>query len=210
MNRRAVAGLMIARYQTFRVGEDRVFVLHHAVRRQAAVALRAIHRAACQQHAQAEPLRRCDLDVGAVFDAFGKHVVVVRGQRTAGQHQLGHGERRGKIDRLRRQPRPERIKRLQPRKQFAVERGRHRAGQGLIEMMMRVDQPGQHHMRAGIEALDRGRARFTPGPDQFDDAAVLHHDAALGPVRQNGERILDPKCGRGVVAHGEAQLRNDR
>jgi hypothetical protein len=99
-----------------------------------------------------------------------------------------------KIDRLRRQPRPERIERLQPRKQFAVEGGRHRAGQRLIEMVMRVDQPGQHHVRAGIEGLDRGRAQFAAGRDQFDDAAILHHDAALGAVRQNGQRVLDPKC----------------
>jgi hypothetical protein len=64
-----------------------------------------------------------------------------------------------------------------------VERGRHRAGQRLIKMMMRVDQSGQHHVRAGIEGLDRRRARFTSGRHQFDHAAVLHHDAAFGAVR---------------------------
>ena len=56
LNHGAVAGLMIARHHAFRVGEDRVFVLHDAVRRQSAVTLGKIHRAAGQQHAQTEPL----------------------------------------------------------------------------------------------------------------------------------------------------------
>ena len=44
-------------------------------------------------------------------------------------------------------------------------------------------------------ALVRDRiARFAAGRDQSDDAAILHHDAALGAVRQNGQRVLDPKC----------------
>ena len=54
------------------IGQDRVLVLHHAVRRQAAVALRAVHRAARQQHADAEPLRGGHLDIDGILQPGGK------------------------------------------------------------------------------------------------------------------------------------------
>ena len=57
---------------------------------------------------------------------------------------------------LGRQPRPYRIKCLQPRKQFAIERCRQRARQRLVEMVMGVDQPGQH------DVVARLRRRRTP------------------------------------------------
>jgi hypothetical protein len=50
------------------------------------------------------------------LEAFGKNVVMIRCRGAAGQHQLGHRQRHRQIERLRRQPRPERIKRLQPGK----------------------------------------------------------------------------------------------
>ena len=46
--------VVVARDQAFAVGEDRVLVLHHAVRWQPAVALRAVHRAAGHHHPHAE------------------------------------------------------------------------------------------------------------------------------------------------------------
>ncbi len=125
-------------------------------------------------------LRRRDLDVDGVFEAGGKHVMMVGRRGAAGQHQFGHRHRHAEIERLRRQPRPDRIKRLQPGKQFAVERRGNRARQRLIEMMMGVDQARQHHMLAGVEGLHVGRRRRRARRHQFDDAAVLHHDAALG------------------------------
>ena len=90
----------------------------------------------------------------------------------AGQHQLGHRQRHAEIERFRRQPRPDRIKRLQPGKQFAVERRRNGAGQRLIEMMMGVDQSRQHHVFAGVEVFTSGVAGLRPAAHQFDDAAV--------------------------------------
>src|SRR5450756_1821702 len=117
----------------------------------------------------------------------------------AGQQQLRHRHGDAEIERLRRQPRPHRIERLQPRKQLAVERRRQRAGQRLVEMVVGVDQPGQHHMVAGLEERRRRLGLAAPGY-QLDDPAILDDNAALGAVGENGQRILDPHCARGVHA----------
>lgn len=172
----------------------RVLVLHHAVRRQAAVALRQVHGAARQQHPDAETLGRRDLDIDAVLQTGRKDIVMIGRRRAAGQHQLGHRHGGGEIKRLRRQPRPDRIERLQPRKQFAVERGRKGARQRLVEMMMRVDEAGQHDMLARVEHPGDGRRRLRALADRLGNRAVLDHHAALGAVREDRQRILDPDC----------------
>ena len=120
--------------------------------------------------------------------------MVIRRHGAAGKDKLGHRQRHAEIERFRRQPRPDRVKRLQPGKQLAVERGGNGAGEGLIEVMVGVDQPRKHHVLAGIERFDLRRRGAASGGDQFDDAAALHHDAAVGSVRQDGDRILDPQC----------------
>ena len=100
-----------------------------------------------------------------------------------------------------RQPRPDRIERLQPRKQLAIERCGNRPRQGLVEMMVGVDQPRQDHVLAGVEyGCSRRRGRCGRR-HQFDDAAVLHHNAAFRAVGENSERILDPQR-RLIARHG--------
>ena len=207
LHHRALAGLVITRHNAFTVGEDRVLVLHDAVRRQPAVALRQVHRAARQQHPQPEPLRRRDFDVDGVFDALRKHVMMIGGRGAAGQHQLRHRQSHAEIERLRRQPRPDRIERLQPWKQFAVQRGRHRARQRLVEMMMGVDQARQHHVLGGVEhpRVRRGRA-CRPAATSSTMRPSLHDDAALGAVGEDGERVLDPQRRIFVVCHDQLAI----
>ena len=145
------AALMMLGHHAFAVGQDRVLVLHHAVGRQAAIALRAVHRAAREQRAHAEPLGDADLDVDRVLEPGRKDIVMIRRRGAAGQQQFRHRDRHAKLQRLGRQPRPHRVERLQPGKQLAVHRGRNGTGQRLIEMMVGVDQARQHHMLAGLE-----------------------------------------------------------
>ena len=90
-------GLVVARDQAFAVGEDGVLVLHDAVRRQAAVALRPVHRAAGHGHPHAEALRGGDLDVDRDFEAGRKDVVVIGRRGAAGQQQFRQGGGRGGI-----------------------------------------------------------------------------------------------------------------
>ncbi len=106
-------------------------------------------------------------------------------RRAARQHQLGQRELGGDLQLLRLQPRPDRIERRQPGKQLLVDGLRVRAGQRLVEMMMGVDQPRQHDMAAGVERGVHGRGGRGGAGDQFDDAAVLDDEAALGACREN-------------------------
>src|ERR1700733_13980714 len=59
--------------------------------------------------------------------------------------------------------------------------------------MMGVDEPRQHHVLGGIAYVEAWRRRAASRGHQFDDAAALHHDAALRAVRQDREGILDPE-----------------
>ena len=79
---------------------------------------------------------------------------MIRRHGAAGKDKLGHCQRHTEIECFRRQPRPDRVKRLQPGKQLAVERGGNSAGEGLIEVVVGVDQPRQHDVLAGIEHFD--------------------------------------------------------
>jgi hypothetical protein len=190
---RVVAGLVVPVDHRLAVGQNGIFVLHDAVRRQPAVALRQVHRAARQHRADAEPLRDRDLDVDRVVQPGRKHVVVVGGRGAAGEQQLSHRDRRGTLQRRRRQPRPHRIQRAQPAEQLAVQRRRRRPRQCLVEVMVRVDQAGNDDVRAGPECPHVGRGRFAAGRYAFDDPPALHDDATRGVVGKNRQRVLQPE-----------------
>ena len=194
LNHRIVAALMVPVDQPLAVGKDSVFVLHHAVRREPAVALRQVHRAAGEDRADAEPPGYRNLDVDGVFEAGREHVVVIGGRGAAGQQQLRHRGGHGKLQRLRGEPSPDRIERLEPGKQLAVERRGQRPRQRLVEMMVRVDQARNDHVGAGVEHRSAWRRGCAARGHQLGDAAVLDHDAAFGVVRENRQRVLDPDC----------------
>ena len=54
------------------VGEDGILVLHDAIRRQAAITLRQVHRAARQQHAHTEAPRDPDFDIDGFLTLVGR------------------------------------------------------------------------------------------------------------------------------------------
>ena len=72
-----LAALMMFCHHALAVGEDRILVLHHAVRRQPAVALRPVHRTPRQQDADAEPLGHGHFDIDSVLKPGRKNVVMV-------------------------------------------------------------------------------------------------------------------------------------
>ena len=97
-----------------------------------------------------------------------EEIMMIGRRRAARQHQFGQGETHGDAQLMRLQPRPDRIERHQPGKQFLVDRRRVGACQRLIEMMMGVDEAGQHDMARGVENRRRpappARAPARPSP----------------------------------------------
>ncbi len=116
----AVARLMMRPDQPLAIGQDDVFSLDHAARRQAALILGQAHRAAGQDHPQAERPGLRDLQVDRILQARRKQIVVVAGGGAAGEQQLGQRHPHGQTQRLGRELGPDRVECLQPGKQRLV------------------------------------------------------------------------------------------
>ena len=84
-------------------------------------------------------------------DIVRENIQVIAGSRTAGQHQFGGGEFGADIYALGAQPGPNGIQRHQPIKQFVILAARHGARQRLVHVMMRIDQPRQHHVAGQVK-----------------------------------------------------------
>ena len=110
------------------------------VRRQPAVLHRQRHRAAGRVEPHAEVAGGGDLGGDQVAGAARVHVEVVGGGGAAAQRQLGEADVGADVRRLLVQPGPQRVERDQPVEQAAGQRGRERAGQVLVEVVVGVDQ----------------------------------------------------------------------
>ena len=190
---RAVATFVVLGDQALAIGEDHFTFLHGLLRRQATVLFAQAHGAASQHGAHAQFANALDLYVDRIFQAFGEQVVVVGGRGATRQQQFGQGDFAGQGEFFRRQACPDRVQGFQPRKQRLVDHRRPGAGQGLIEVVMGVDQPRQDHMLAGVEHLIARRGRLLAEAEHFDDHTVLQHQAATGIEtvgRENGEGIF--------------------
>ena len=185
---------MISFDQALRVGQDALFAVDDAVGGQAALALAQAHRAARGVQAQPHFARRGDLIIQA--RAVGEEVQVVGGGGAAGKGQLGQRGLRGGEDVIRVQARPDRVERLQPVEQVGILGGRHGAGQGLVEMMVGVDQPGENDVPAQVENLVGGGGKVGARADLLDHAVPDKQTAArdlAAPVihRHQDGSILD-------------------
>ena len=116
-----IAGFVMGFDGALAVFQDRVMILHDAVRRQAAVFLAEVHRAAIERHAHAKRAGFFGLNVHGVFKACGEDIVMIGRAGDAGHHQFGQGKAGGKAEGIRFQSCPNRIKRFQPGEQFLVD-----------------------------------------------------------------------------------------
>ncbi|MNF58377.1 hypothetical protein D3C84_399290 [compost metagenome] len=190
---RAFTALVVFGDQALAVGEDDFTFLHGLLRRQAPVLFTEAHRAPGQHGAHAQFAHAVDLHVDGVFQAIGKQVMVVGGRGTPRQQQFGQGYLGRQREFFRGQSGPDRVEGFQPREQRLVDHRCPGAGQGLIEMVVGVDQPRQDHVLAGIEDLCAGSGRLLALLEYFDDHAVLQHQAATGIEvvgREDGERVF--------------------
>ena len=126
-------------------------VLDELVGRQAAVGLAEVHRAARGDDADAELARRLHLGLDEPGAPAREDVVVVEDRRAAGERELGEPGARGRVLRLRVDPRPDRVELAQPREEVGLLRPRAR--ERLVEVVVRVDEPGRDDRAAEVDAL---------------------------------------------------------
>ena len=184
--------IMIKFQHPLAVGENRLFVLDHAVGRQAAVLDREVHRPARHRHADAEAPRLLNLDVDRVLKPLGIEIVMVGRGRAARHQELGQRQPRGNPQMIGLQPRPEGIERREPGKERLVDCLRMGAGQRLEEVVVGVDEAGQHDMGGGVEYGVDTLRRLAP-PDQTRDPRPLDDDAALRALGKDRQRVPDPR-----------------
>ena len=113
-------------------------MFHKAIGRQATVAFANAHRAACGVEPHPDILGRCD---GIIQPRPVRiKIEVIRGQRAARERQFRKANRGRNVHFLWAEPRPNRIERFQPPKEQRILPTRHRAGQRLIKVVVRVHQ----------------------------------------------------------------------
>ncbi len=201
--------------QPLAVFQDGVLLLHHRIGRQATLAAAHAHRSARGMKTHAHCCRGGNGIVQA--RAVGIQVQVIAGGGAAGQHQLGHRGAGRHIDHFRRQVRPQHIEVGEPREQLDVLRRRHGAGQALVHVVVRVDQPGDHHLATHVDHLGTAlvdqpavlRRQLGGGAYPFDHRALRHQRAArnLAALRIHGHQDvgIDKDEGHGRVFGWAAQ-----
>ncbi len=168
----------VEREEAFGVGEHRVQVLHEVVRRQAALRLAHVHRAARGDDPDSELASRLDLGLDEARAPGWKDVVVVEDRGAPGEHELRQAGARRRVLGVGVDAGPERIERLQPRKEVGLLRPG--AGERLIEVVVRVDEPRRDQRAAEVlEVLGEGRRALA----DLDDEAVLDQDPRVVELR---------------------------
>ena len=180
-----------------RVGEDRVFAFDEPIGRQPAGAFPYAHAAAhgVKTHTDLTGCRDRVVDAAAIR----KNVHVIARRRAAREHQFGHRGEPRHVGHLRSESRPERIKRLQPRKQVSILRCGYRSREALPQVVMRVDQARQKHMSGEIYHLVCGVRQLARRVDLLDVVAA-NENAAVGDLaacvvhRHHDTGMPDQEC----------------
>ena len=162
-----------------RILQDKVLLLDDAIGRQPALAFPQAHRAPAGLEADADLLRGPNLVVNAVAALGGIDVEVVGRGGAAGEHQLGQPHQRAGVDRLRGQPGPDGVERLEPLEQGGVLRSGHGPGQGLVEVVVGVDQPRQDDHPAGVNDPVGLGGQLGGRPDLLE-TSIARKQAAVG------------------------------
>ena len=172
------------------------------IRRQPAVALRSVHRTARRHDAHAQALRGGNLDVDRVIRGragrrndgrwwWCSRTAAAPPARAVAAASSASGVSRAQIG----------YSAVSQPNNSPVQRGRHGAGQGLVEMVVRVDQPGQHDVRCRRRTPRRQawrvRRRQAPVRRCGRPAPPRRRSA---PSARIAERVLQPEWPRGVPA----------
>jgi hypothetical protein len=136
---RAGAGLVEGE-ETFRVGKHLVGILDEVVRRQAAVGLAHVHRAARGDEPDAELARSLDLRLDEPFPAGREDVVVIESGRATAEGKGGETGTGCGVLGIAVDPAPKWIELAEPAEKVGLLRPRPR--EGLVEVVVSVDEPG--------------------------------------------------------------------
>ena len=151
--------------------------------------------------AQANVAQRSDLIVERHI--VGKQIEMIARSRASRQQQLRGAHLRTYIYTLGSQPRPDRVQDFQPAEQVAVLGGRYGAGESLIEVMVCVDQTGEHHVSiVQIEDLISSCRQIRCVSDLLDDVIAHEHrrmSQLFAPLVHGHERVdvLDEQRAQG-------------
>jgi hypothetical protein len=128
------------------------------------------------------------------------HVEVVGRRRAAAERELDEAGVRRDVRRLLVQARPQRVERPQPVEEVAAQRGRERAREVLVQVVVGVDEPRRHQAAGRVEHPLRRRRRVAGAAHAADQPAGHGHPAAgeLPPVVVHGrdeQRVADEQVG---------------
>ena len=198
-----MGGAVVALHHALGIFEDRVFVFHQVVGRQAALALPHAHAAARGYKAHADGAGGFDAVVQR--DAVGVDVEVVAAGSAAAEQQLGHGDLGAGVNHVGREAPPNRVRAAQPAKQLGVLYRRNRPCERLVHMVMGVDQTGNeqvvarvnHHVRRVRQHVRRPDGRNLPVAHQHRGVVQLAARIVLGGHRVG---VVDEQGGHaGIV-----------
>ena len=188
---------MILLDQPLRILENGLFAVHDGVGGQAALGLAERHRAARGLDAQPDLPGGGDLIVQ--FGAVGEEVQMVGGGGASREGQLGQSRLGGGEDILRLQAGPDGVERGQPVEEIGVLGGRDSTGQGLVEMVMCIDQPRQDDVIRQIEHFVGSLGQLTCRAHLLDKA-VPNKKTTVGKlplvvIHSKDIGVFDEKCG---------------
>ena len=143
------AGLVQRRRQPLGVREHGIEVLDQLVRREAAVRLAEVHRAARRDQPQPELSRRLHFRLDQPRATAREDVVVVEDGRAARQRELREAGARGRVLGLGIDAGPDRIQGPQPGEEIGF--GSVGSGQRLVEVVVSVDEPGRDERAAQVD-----------------------------------------------------------
>ena len=171
--RRPRAGLVQGADEPFGVRENCVDVLDELVGREPAVRGAEVHRAARGDDADADLARCLHLRLDQPRAAAREDVVVVEDGRAARERELGEAGARGSVLGLGVDPGPRRIELAQPAEEVRLLCAC--TGEGLVQVVVRVDEARRDDGAAEVDALVRlGLGLRADG----DDHAVFHEEPA--------------------------------
>ena len=193
LDARARARLVQGAVEPLRLGQYGVDLLHELVRGKPTVRHAEVHRAARRDDADPELSRGLHLGLEDPLPPAREDVVVVEDGRAAREGELGEPCARRGVLGLRVDPGPDGIELAQPREEVGLLRARAR--QRLVQVVMRVDQPGGHDRAPQVDSRGVIRLRTAPGRD--DHRAVDENPTV---------RVLGP----GVVHRDDPPVRVER
>ena len=180
-------GLVQRSVEALRLGEDGIDLLDELVGRQAAVGDAEVHRAARGDDPHAELACGLHLRLEDPLAAAGEDVVVVEHGRAARECELREPGAGRCVLGLRVDPGPDGIELAQPREEVGLLRASPR--QRLVQVMVRVDEPGRDDRAAEIHALLVLRLRSGAGGG---DHRVVDEHPALPVLRPRVVHRDDP------------------